>query len=502
MFDQYVADSAPIHVPALSGPADSGPYQNISAIILNQNEPALSYSVYDQNCSAVTDALDQSVTDITSAITPVAAENDHLSFSVTTVATEKNLVTSAAAEQKNCAIITSEPSENVPADFIYGVPHFIDDGKLCDVTPPAHDENVVAYGDTPFLDEIFCATNGAAVKDIDDISALLTAIDQDIPAFEINMFNLSNVLHDTPVPTNHENIIVIDEETPVPAQDPHMSTIDEDFIVPKQETGEAPHPITIGWEMEKQLIMETANNAMEELIRLLKLNEPFWFRSTEDERFVFQRETYDKIYHKSSYLKGPRKRTEATKDSVIVSMGAAQLVDMFLNSEKWMNLFPTIVKDAVTVEVYEEGSMENRNGALQLMNAKMHILSPLVPTRVASFLRYCKQIEEGVWVIADVSVSVGSILDATCPPNVWKFPSGCMIQELTNHSCRVSWVEHIEVDDKSKTDLLFRKTICSNNGYRAERWLLTLERMCQRFSTHSIQTIPSLGLGEINTNEG
>jgi len=51
-------------------------------------------------------------------------------------------------------------------------------------------------------------------------------------------------------------------------------------------------------------------------------------------------------------------------------------------------------------------------------------------------------------------------------------------------------VEHIEVDDKKQTDNFFRKTICSNNGYRAQRWLLTLERMCQRISTYSIQNTP------------
>jgi len=35
--------------------------------------------------------------------------------------------------------------------------------------------------------------------------------------------------------------------------------------------------------------------------------------------------------------------------------------------EKWVYLFPTIVKKAQTIEVLESGSLGNRNGALQLV---------------------------------------------------------------------------------------------------------------------------------------
>lgn len=67
----------------------------------------------------------------------------------------------------------------------------------------------------------------------------------------------------------------------------------------------------------------------------------------------------------------------------------------------------------------------------------MHILSHLVPTRNILFLHYCKKIEECTWVIADVSLSLDAIKLAPNPPNIWKFPSGCMIKEHTDFSCRV-----------------------------------------------------------------
>lgn len=254
--------------------------------------------------------------------------------------------------------------------------------------------------------------------------------------------------------------------------------------------GCVPHPISENKKKEKKIIMETANNAMEELTRLLNLNEPLWFGPTRDGSYILQRETYDTMYRKSNVLNGSSVRIESSKDEMIVNMAGAQLVDMFLDLEKWTALFPTIVKNAKTIDVFEEGLLESRDKAMQWMYAKMHILSHLVPTRNISFLRYCKKIKEGAWVIADVSLSLDAIELAPSPPNVWKFPSGCMIREHTDYSCKVTWVEHIEVDDKEQTDNFFEKTICSNNGYRAQRWLLTLERMCQRISTYSIQNIP------------
>lgn len=69
------------------------------------------------------------------------------------------------------------------------------------------------------------------------------------------------------------------------------------------------------------------------------------------------------------------------------------------------------------------------------MNAEMHILSPLVPAREFVFLRYCKQLEAGAWVIADVSFDF-SIYDNTI--HAWRFPSGCLIHEIINGSCKVS----------------------------------------------------------------
>ncbi|KAG4999676.1 hypothetical protein JHK87_020748 [Glycine soja] len=206
-------------------------------------------------------------------------------------------------------------------------------------------------------------------------------------------------------------------------------------------------------DLDNAMMSQIANNAIEELIKLLDMNQPFW--SIHDWKLVLKRDNYQSILGRRHCLPGPHARIESSKDSRIVDMNAEQLVQMFMN----------------------------------LINAEMHILSHLVPTRQFYFLRYCKQIKEGVWVIGDVSID--SLEYKTIVPRIWRRPSGCLIQEMNHGLCKVSWVEHVEVDDKMQTHQLFTDVICCNNAYGAERWLSTLKRMCERFACASAETIPS-----------
>ncbi|WJX23255.1 hypothetical protein P8452_12479 [Trifolium repens] len=120
--------------------------------------------------------------------------------------------------------------------------------------------------------------------------------------------------------------------------------------------------------------------------------------------------------------------------SGIVGLDGLQLVEKFLDSKKWTNLFPIVTK-AETTKVLETGSPENREEALLLMKEEMHILSPLVRPREFNIIRYCKQVDPGVWVII-TGVSFDSSRPNTLPKShSWKHPSGCMIREMPNKSC-------------------------------------------------------------------
>ncbi|KAK7331294.1 hypothetical protein VNO77_25516 [Canavalia gladiata] len=243
-------------------------------------------------------------------------------------------------------------------------------------------------------------------------------------------------------------------------------------------------------DLEKALMSEAVTTAMDELVRLLRVNEPFWIRPlTQEGKLVLHHESYEKIFPKTNHFKGGKVHVEATKHSGMVNIRSIQLVDMFLDADKWANLFPTIVTKAETIKVIESGLSGSRSGALQLMVEEMHILSPLVQPRKFQFLRYCQQVEDGQWVITDVSFD--SFRQNTPLSRSWRHPSGCMIQEMSNGCSMVTWVEHVEVDDKIQTHKLYKDFVGINFAYGAERWIMELERMCERFARFYDEKIPN-----------
>lgn len=48
----------------------------------------------------------------------------------------------------------------------------------------------------------------------------------------------------------------------------------------------------------------------------------------------------------------------------------------------------------------------------------------------------------------------------------------------------------MEVDDKTQTHRLYRDLVCGNFAYGAERWVVTLQRMCERFAYGLDENIP------------
>ncbi|OWM64362.1 hypothetical protein CDL15_Pgr020328 [Punica granatum] len=233
-------------------------------------------------------------------------------------------------------------------------------------------------------------------------------------------------------------------------------------------------------EMEKALMVETAAGALDELTKLLRLNEPLWTKSSADGRYLLLRDSYDKIFPRSNHFKSSSARFESSKDSVLVAMNSVNLVDTFLDADKWADMFPTIITQARTIQVIEPGISGSRSGSLQLMYEQLHVLSPLVPPREFYFLRYCQQIEVGLWVIADVSYE--SVSQSILPSRSWRLPSGCMIQDMPHGCSKVTWVEHVEVDDKTQTHRLYRDIVCSGLAYGAERWVAALQRTCERLT--------------------
>ncbi|KAL8112868.1 hypothetical protein AgCh_020249 [Apium graveolens] len=251
-------------------------------------------------------------------------------------------------------------------------------------------------------------------------------------------------------------------------------------------------------EADKPLIIELAVAAMEELIRMTQAGEPLWIRSLGNSVECLSEDEYLCNFPRGIGPKPTGLKSEASRESAIVIMNHINLVEIMMDVNQWSTVFSSIVSRAMTIEVLSTGVAGNYNGALQVMTAEFQVPSPLVPSRENYFVRYCKQHDNGMWAVADVS------LDNLRPSSISRCrrrPSGCLIQELPNGYSKVTWVEHVEVDDRAVHDI-YRALVNSGLAFGAKRWVSTLGRQCERLASAMASNIPAGEVGVITTPEG
>ncbi|BAF15865.1 homeobox-leucine zipper protein ROC2 isoform 1 [Oryza sativa Japonica Group] len=256
-------------------------------------------------------------------------------------------------------------------------------------------------------------------------------------------------------------------------------------------------------EVDKPMIVELAVAAMEELVRMAQLDEPLWsvappLDATAAAMETLSEEEYARMFPRGLGPKQYGLRSEASRDSAVVIMTHANLVEILMDANQYAAVFSNIVSRAITLEVLSTGVAGNYNGALQVMSVEFQVPSPLVPTRESYFVRYCKQNADGTWAVVDVS------LDSLRPSPVLKCrrrPSGCLIQEMPNGYSKVTWVEHVEVDDRSVHNI-YKLLVNSGLAFGARRWVGTLDRQCERLASVMASNIPTSDIGVITSSEG
>ncbi|RLM65625.1 homeobox-leucine zipper protein ROC2 [Panicum miliaceum] len=250
---------------------------------------------------------------------------------------------------------------------------------------------------------------------------------------------------------------------------------------------------------DKPMIVELAVVAMEELVRMAQLDEPLWNAPGIDgSSETLNEEEYSRMFSRGLGPKQYGLKSEASRDSSVVIMTHANLVEILMDVNQYATVFSSIVSRAATLEVLSTGVAGNYNGALQVMSVEFQVPSPLVPTRESYFVRYCKQNADGTWAVVDVS------LDSLRPGSVLKCrrrPSGCLIQEMPNGYSKVTWVEHVEVDDRSVHNI-YKLLVNSGLAFGARRWVGTLDRQCERLASVMASNIPTSDIGVITSSEG
>ncbi|GMJ13403.1 homeodomain GLABROUS 2 [Hibiscus trionum] len=251
-------------------------------------------------------------------------------------------------------------------------------------------------------------------------------------------------------------------------------------------------------EVDKPMIIELAVAAMEELVRMAQMDEPLWIASLDGTTCMLNEEEYIRTFPSGNCPKPNGFKCEASRETAVIIMNHISLVEILMDVHQWSTMFSGIVSKASTMDVLSTGVAGNYNGALQVMTAEFQVPSPLVPTRESYYVRYCKQHAEGTWAVVDVSLD-----DIRPSPTVRcrRRPSGCLVQEMPNGYSKVTWVEHVEVDDRGVHNL-YKNIVSSGLAFGARRWVATLDRQCERLASLLASNIPAGDVGVITNRDG
>ncbi|PIN06274.1 hypothetical protein CDL12_21174 [Handroanthus impetiginosus] len=225
------------------------------------------------------------------------------------------------------------------------------------------------------------------------------------------------------------------------------------------------------------IVIELAIAAMDELMRIALQGEPLWLPSMDQNTCLLNEEEYLRSF---SRIFGPKLKgfkSEASKESVVVAMNSADVVEILMDVDQWANVFSGLVSRATILEIISCGVGGNYNEALQVMNAEFQVPSPLVPVRDSYFVRYCKQHMEGTSAVVDVSFDH---LQCSPPPvTCRRRPSCVVVQDMRNGYSKVTWVEHVEVEDRGIHNI-YKPLITAGLAFGAKRWVAILVGHSQR----------------------
>ncbi|CAL9183228.1 unnamed protein product [Musa hybrid cultivar] len=231
---------------------------------------------------------------------------------------------------------------------------------------------------------------------------------------------------------------------------------------------------------DRSMLLELALAAMEELMSMAQMEEPLWLASSQGGPKALNYEQYRRTFRPIAGISPVGSVSEASRETRIVSIDSVALVETLMDASRWVHMFPSIVAKATTTELISSGVSGTRDGALELMQAELHVLSPLVAVREVSFLRFCKQHAEGVWAVVDVAVD--GIRADVSSANCRRLPSGCLVQDMPDGYSKVTWVEHAEYDE-GQVHHLYRPLLRSGQAFGAGRWVATLQRQCECLAT-------------------
>ncbi|CAN6234695.1 unnamed protein product [Urochloa humidicola] len=228
-------------------------------------------------------------------------------------------------------------------------------------------------------------------------------------------------------------------------------------------------------------LLSYAEGALNEFVMLAMKAEPMW-RHTSNGKVLNDQEYKS---HTTFPGLGPCPQgfvMEASKWTTTVRGTASNIVGILTDISGWSRMFPGIVGGVRTSCVVSNGILNLHDGLIQEMNVDFWMQSPRLPNRSVKFLRCSKQIENSQWAVVDVSMDgIRGIEPYCCRIGYMScrlLPSGCLLEDLSNGRCKVTWIVHAEYDETT-VQPIFRQFFQSGQALGASRWLASLQRQCE-----------------------
>ncbi|XP_047341227.1 homeobox-leucine zipper protein GLABRA 2-like [Impatiens glandulifera] len=255
----------------------------------------------------------------------------------------------------------------------------------------------------------------------------------------------------------HENELLIMKEI-----EKIRSGVDLSTLVPASTTS-----CLLGTEAPK--VMELVVQATEELVRLAMLKESDWLLFTKGGSEIAN----DDMFAIMNSRNDSEMRVNISRETFNVFVDINSLVDCFMDVNQWKDMFPSIISKALTVDVICQGEGPNRNGAAQMMVAEFKMLSP-IPVKDMNFIRHCRRLNPKKWVIVNFTINDNLNIFAS---ELSKHPSGCIIEDISEGHCKVTWIEH----SNSELFIPTNYPLIVNAAFSARHWATALQQQCEQY---------------------
>ncbi|XP_024314342.1 homeobox-leucine zipper protein ROC6-like [Brachypodium distachyon] len=229
------------------------------------------------------------------------------------------------------------------------------------------------------------------------------------------------------------------------------------------------------------LLDHVLSRASEEFMSLAvsTLGEPMWLLTVDGE--VLNKQTYNVMFRPDQMGFA----MDGTRKTAMVMVKADNLVRILMDPAHWSKMFPGIVASVTSSQIVNPNASPHE--LIQLMNAELRVLVPRVPLVKVKFARQCLQVQPNVWAVVDVSVD-GIPVDISESngdsfPTTYTacrmLPSGCLIEELKDGYCKITWMVHAGYDMSKIPQLHLSLLDTGGQALGACRWLNSLKRQCE-----------------------